>query len=404
MQDPTSSAAQLMTDLARAMHSVSLPADVIEEVLRAAASRLGLKLDLIVLQTAVLMEVEAGERRTFEFRRLSGAHWRLEREHELMRLARSLADGSRGLDAGRAELTRIEAHKSLYSGPLVIGAYSLYGSASAARAGGRWLEMLVGALLGVGAGLLQIGAAHHPRLALQKSFLAGLLGALGTLALALVLPPFAAAPALYGGILLFVPAMSTTTAMHELASGAVESGSARLLHAFLVFALLMTGIAAAGAVWTLFGPLPSMAPPHAFPVFVVLAILVAGTFGLMGVLEVRLRDAAWVVAAVLLAWGLEQLTKVAVPERGSPLAAAFALAVIAYPCTRKFGRSPTLMLVPGLLQLTPGFVGTATMLHLLGDKGAPADTPLRVIMVAAQITLGLVIAHLAIRPRATASH
>lgn len=400
MQDSTSASAELITDLARAMHAVSLPADAIEAVLRQAASHLGLKVELMLLQTAIVVEFETGDQRTVEFRRLpGGAHWRLEREHELMELARSLADGRRGLESGRAELKRIEARPPLYTATLVVAGYCVYGAASSARAGGRWLEMLVGGILGLGAGLLQTGAAHHPRLALQKAFLAGLLGALGVLLLALVLPDFAAGPALYGGILLFVPATATTTAMHELASGSVESGSTRFMHAFLVFALLTVGIGAAGAIWTTFGPLPTMAAIHPFPVSAVLAILILGSVGLMGVLSAKLRDVGWVVAAILVAWGLEQLTKLAIPERGSPLLAAFVLAVLSYTCTLRFGRSPTLMLIPGILQITPGFVGTEAMLHLLGgQEGNPGDTPLRVILVAVQLTLGLVLAELVIRP------
>jgi uncharacterized membrane protein YjjB (DUF3815 family) len=197
--------------------------------------------------------------------------------------------------------------------------------------------------------------------------------------------------------------MATTTAIHELASGAVESGSARLLHAVLVFALLTAGISGGSSAWTVFGSLPAMSAPHAFPVPVVLAILVVGAFGLMGVLEVRLRDAAWVVAAVLLAWGLEQLTKLAIPERGAPLVASFVLAIVAYLGTKRFRRSPALMLVPGLLQLTPGFVGTNAMLSLLGDQGSRSDTSVSVILIAAQLTLGLVLAEVMLRPRALVS-
>jgi uncharacterized membrane protein YjjB (DUF3815 family) len=113
------------------------------------------------------------------------------------------------------------------------------------------------------------------------------------------------------------------------------------------------------------------------------------------------------VAAVLVAWGAEKLTKEAFGSDGSPFLATFALGVFAYVQARLPGHLPATVIFPGLMQIAPGFLGAETVVALLRPSAADAGkTFLHVLLVALQIVTGLMAASLAqgsVARRATAT-
>jgi uncharacterized membrane protein YjjB (DUF3815 family) len=271
-------------------------------------------------------------------------------------------------------------------------AYSAYSAAVAARIGGGALEMLVAAVIGLAAGGIHFGTLHHAPIDLQKSFLAGLFGGLIGLLLSLVLPPFALPHALFGGITLLVPAMVLTIGVHELAHGSLESGILRLAYGLLRFAMLAAGIAAGATIWKLAAPLPPEVTPVALPEPLVLGIVTLGGFALVGCLQARLRDAPVIAASALLAYGVQALTKLVVVEHGAPLVCAFAVGVAAQLYTRITKQPNAVVVVPGLLQLAPGFMGTEAVIRLLGGGGSGSESFFHVMLVALQLVLGLLAA------------
>ncbi len=381
-----------MIELAQALHVVSVPSNVIEDLVGGAARTLGVDSELVVLQSYVLAEtVENGQRRAELHKIPFEGHWQMARMHELLALGRSLAGGSRDIEEGRDELRRINASVTGYAKAPVVVAYGVYSAAVAARVGGAWLEMAVAAAAGVIAGLIHYRTIRSRTVDLLQSFVAGLLGSLAVLVLAAFLPTFDLAPALFGGAVLLVPAMVVATGIEELTADALESGVIRLAYGLLRFLMLAAGILAALNLWRLFADVPASAHGKALPTPTVLGILVVGGAALVLCLQARLRDLHWVVLAVLVAFGTQELTKAFIPD-GAPLVSAFVLGVAAKLHARIPGNVPATMVVPGLLQLAPGFVGTQGILHLLAGSPESSDSFFRVLLIAFQLVVGLMIA------------
>jgi uncharacterized membrane protein YjjP (DUF1212 family) len=355
-----------------------------------------------VLQSAVIAQLGLADRERITVLRMPfDTHWSLESMQQVMAIAREVADGRLGVSAARARLAHVLAEPRPHRQLAVMLGYAVYSAAVAARIGGRWLEMLAAAVAGVVAGAIHVGTARTGAINLQKSFLAGFFGTLCVLALALVLPGIGLAQVLFGGVVLLVPAMVITIGMHELASGALESGVTRTCYGLLSFGLLAVGIAAAARTWKVFAPLAASGTPQALPAGVVLAILVLGGLALVACLQMRWHDAPWVVGGVLLAFGVQELTKRAIPDQGAPMASAFVLGSAAYLQARATGRSPAIVIVPGLLQLSPGFLGTEAVLALLtGTGGNDKATFFQVGLVALQLSIGILIASVLFHPRA----
>jgi uncharacterized membrane protein YjjB (DUF3815 family) len=204
---------------------------------------------------------------------------------------------------------------------------------------------------------------------------------------------------LFGGITLLVPAMVITIGVHELASGALESGVPRLGFGFLRFAMLGAGIVAASGAWTLIMAPPRLVTPHALPTPIVLAVVTLGGLALVACLRARWHDAPIIMAASLLAYGTQELTKLALVDRGAPLLTALVIGVAGQLYARRRGRTASMVIVPGLLQVAPGFIGTEAVLHLLYDPGTSNQSFSRVLLVTLQLVTGLVVAGVLVRPK-----
>lgn len=394
-------AVAFLLDLVRALHLAYLPAHAVESLMQGAARGLGLRLELFTLQSFVATEVTSGARRRVDIERLPfNPHWNLRRTSGLLLLTRAVMAGRLTLPEARAELDRIVHQPPAYPHWLVFIAYAVYSVAVAARVGGSWWEMAAAAPIGFVAGLIHFGTLRSMSIDLQKSFLAAFAGTLGVCILSRLMPPFDLARALFGGATLLIPAMVVTLGAEELVSESVEAGMARLTYGLLRFVLLGVGITAAARLWTFFLPLPVNAPAHALPEPVVLALVALGGVALTVIMGARQRELPWIVGAVLLAFGTQELTKLLVGGRGSPLVSAFVLGIAGLLYARLPGRTATTLIMPGLLQLAPGFIGTQVILALLHPRAASSgESFFDVLLVAAQLVLGLIFAAAIVRPR-----
>ncbi|MCK8496917.1 threonine/serine ThrE exporter family protein [Myxococcus fulvus] len=384
----------VLLDLARALHLSYVPAFGVEQRVRRAARAWGLEVEVFTLQTLAVTEVRSGAARRVDIQRLPfNPHWNLRRAAGLLLLSESIARGRLDVPGARAELDRIMTPHPAHPEWLVLLAYGVYGGAVAVRVGGGLWELVAGLVVGVLAGAIHFGTLRSMRVDLQKSFLGAFLGTLLAFGLTFVLPTFDAARALFGGITLLVPAMVVTLGSAELVGESVEAGLSRLTYGLLRFLMLAVGIMAAATLWRFFGPLPLQLRAQPLPHTAVLPIIAVGGLALTVCMSARRRDTPWIVGAVLLAWGVQELTKGVLGDRGSPLVSAFILGVAGQLYGRMPERLASTLIMPGLLQLAPGFIGTRAILALLGVPGQGDDARVfDILLVALQLVLGLMFA------------
>lgn len=384
----------MLLDLARALHLAYVPAFGVESRVRRAARAWGVEVDVFTLQTLALTEAHTGEKRRVDFRRLPfNPHWNLRRGARLLLLSSAIEKKQLTVAQARAELDRIMTPVHDRPEWLVFLAYAVYGAAVAVRVGGSLWELVAGFAVGLLAGVIHYGTLVSLRMDLQKSFLAAFLGTFLSFLLTFVLPPFDAPRALFGGITLLVPAMVVTLAAAELVGESVEAGITRLTYGLLRFLMLGVGIAAAATLWTFFFPFPAQMEAHALPYPLRFIVIAVGGLALSVCMTARRRDIPWIVGAVLLAWGVQELTKAVLGEKGSPLFTAFILGVAGQLYGRLPDRLPSTIIYPGLLQLAPGFIGTRAILAFLGVKGQGDDArAFDLFLVALQLVMGLLFA------------
>lgn len=396
--DTTGEVSSFLLDLATAMHSVAIPSNDIERRIGAVGHALGVEADAFLLQSVVVVST-----RTTAFRRVDFEyHWNLRRVLELRGLSERLAAGELDLARGRAELGRIMAQPRRFPQWQVVIGYAVYGAAVTARVGGNWREIAVGIVVGLVAGGIHVGTLASRPVDLLKSFVGALAGALVSFALALVLPPFDFARALFGGVSLLVPAMLLTIGSYEVANEALESGFVRLAYGFLRFLMIAVGLVVAAQIGrALGGRSDRLAPP--LPWWQVLALVAAGGLALTVCLEARRRDAIAIVVAVLLAFGTHMATKALLGGDGSALLSALVLGAAGFIHARNPNNAAGTMIIPGMLQLAPGFIGTEAVMRLLrGLPGNDSATFFKVMLTVMELVIGIMLAALIFRGRGPA--
>jgi uncharacterized membrane protein YjjP (DUF1212 family) len=402
LEERRAAVSALLLDLGTAMHGAALPSPIIERRLRDIAGTMGVRAEIFVLQGLLVIETdEAPAARAYraDLRRVSfDTHWNLKRVHALTALCGSLARGERSITSARTELERIKDLPRVYPKWLIVLAYAVYGAAVAARVGGAALEALAGGIVGLVAGVVHFEALRREKVDLEKSFLAALVGGLTTFSLTSLLPPFDTGRALFGGMTLLIPAMAVAIATTELANDALESGVARLAFGLLRALMLAFGVGLALWLCPLMAPVSPRVISSPLPLPVALLFVGVGGVALTACLQGRKEDLPWIAGAALLAFGTQEATRLLVGGHGSPLLSALVVGLAAQAYGRLTGKVPATIVIAGLLQLVPGFLGTQPVLDLLsGNHLAPAPEQARLFaaaMTALQLGIGLFLAEL----------
>jgi uncharacterized membrane protein YjjP (DUF1212 family) len=393
--------AETLGDVAAGLHGVSVPSDVVEQEIRALAKGQGVPVESLILESRLELQVGKGPGsemllRTIDF----DTGWNLRRLADLQAVVSRLrAKGvatTADLVGARREIAAIVARPPKFSAPMVALGYAIYGGAVAARVRGGWLEVAVGVIVGLVAGALHYGSTRSRQMDLLQSFTGALCGTLAASLLTLVLPPFDHARAVFGGMSLLVPAMVLTIGTREIVHEALESGVLRLAYSLLRFLMIGAGIAAAMKLYAVFGPPPASATPVPLPMPIVLALLAVGGVALTLCLQGRWRDTPWMVAGVLLAFGSHELSRLIFPPDGSAFLATFVLGSVAIIQYRLGGRLPAILIIPGFLQVAPGFLGSEAVLALLRPGAQPSvHTFFHVLLLGLQLVTGLLVAEAA---------
>lgn len=110
----------------------------------------------------------------------------------------------------------------------------------------------------------------------------------------------------------------------------------------------------------------------------------------------RRRDLLWIVSGVLIAFSVQEWTKLVFGGNGSPFITSFVLGLAGVLMLGRRGRPPHLLVMPGLLQIAPGFIGHEAILALLSNGTFPGsgESFFRVLLSALQIVFGLAVAAL----------
>lgn len=391
---------EFVLELGRALHTYGVGAPALENVLETASERLGLEGQFFSTPTSIFAGFgQLAGQRTYLLRVEPGGTdlGRLARTDGVIRqVLQGTLDAAQGLAAVRA----IREAPPTYGTIATIVGFALASGAAGRFLGGGIREIGVAAALGGVTGALARLAGRAPGLERVFEPVAAFAGAFLAAALSALLGGFSLATATLAGLIVLLPGMTLTTAMAELATRHLSSGTSRLAAAAITFLGLGLGVTLGYGVAALVAgdPLPGASLPMSSTWNV--AALVVGGLGFAVLLKAERRDTPWIVLSGAIGFvGARLGGDLLGPELGVFMGALLVgLASNAY--SRWLDRPSAVTEVPGILMLVPGSVGFRSVTAMLDSQVVSGvETAFRMVMIAVALVAGLLFANLAVPRR-----
>lgn len=399
---------RLLAQLARMLHEAGTPAQRLEGLVTACADRLGVSVSIFSLPTWINISVEDrragvdGIQRTMNFRVDPGAP-KLALLEETHRVADRFISGELDAAGALAELERVRAKRWRPNLVAASVGYALFSCGAARFLGGGAAEMIASIPVGLAVGLA-IGFAHGRReRELLSEFGGSMIAAVMAACIVVLFARIGWSTSLpivsLAGLVTLLPGLALATAMSELSTRNLASGSARLIGAATTLVVLGMGVAIGERTVQALG----LVTPEALrPVSRGAGVLDLGTaiaiiaiaIGLAIAFHARPRRFPIVLLSCIVGWGAAQLARLAAGDEFAPFFAALFIGIVGSIYAR-LRRRPTLAVVlPGLALLLPGSIGFRGVQGLLAsDTVGGIGTAVAALTAAAAIAAGLLVAN-----------
>jgi uncharacterized membrane protein YjjP (DUF1212 family) len=380
--------------LARALHSYGYSASRLEGILGATADRLGLYGHRFFSMPTQIMAAFGPESRQYtHLLRVEPGEVNLAKLAALEQVSLDVAHGRVSPREGMAHIQRIVAAPSPYSPPLVTLAFGVLSGAVCQFLGGGWHEIIVATALGIGLGLFALYAEHHARISRVFESLAAFLLSATAIGLARFVGPISVFVATLSGLIVLMPGLLLTTAITELATRHLASGTIRLSSAFMTLLGIVFGVALGTKLGVAVFGAPIGHAAEMLPGWVAIVAVPLASASSAVILRADPRDAPWIVAAGVLGVVAGRVGATHLGLELGMFVAAFGVALASSAYERWRQRPAPVVLVPGILLLVPGSIGYRSMSALMErDTVSGIDTAFTMILTAVSLVAGLLIA------------
>ena len=395
-----------IVELSRRLHEYGTAAPRLEDVVNLASARLGLACNVLSTPTSIVMsfsDLAAGDDLA-EFTqvvRVPPGEVNLARLCQVDDIADRVIAGQLDLAEGRRCLREIGARRSsrLTQAATVI-AFGVASATVAAILHTGWIEVAVALLNGLLIGALALLPARWPSFANAFEAVAAFASTLVCILVACFLTPLELRPVVIASVIVLIPGMTLTTAVRELSSQHLVSGTARMMGALATLLKLLFGSVAALQGCALLHLIPPPADTTPIPIWAEWVAIFAGAMSFAVLFKTPRRFAPLVIAAPLLGYVCTQVGGTHV----SPVFGTFLGALVVGAASNLFARLANrpgaLIREPGIILLVPGSIGFRSLSYVL-DRNVllGIDTAVTMTALLIAIVAGLFFGDLLIPPR-----
>lgn len=391
---------RFLVKLGRALTRLGTPAHRLESSLELVAEALGLEAQLFSAPTMLMVSVgPAGAQHTLMFR-VEPGEIDLGKLVQVDEVAQGVGQGRMSTAEGEAALDAIDEAPARYGPKLVLPAWAVVSAAVARFLGGRWEDALVAGAIGITIGALSIALGRKPAGARVFDLMASFFAAIAA-GVAAIHTGTTMQITLLAGLIVLLPGLGITTAITELATRNLVSGTARLTAAAIVFMQLAFGVGLGDRlVRFLFGSQPTVLPQIPLAWWLEAGLLGISLVALAILFRAQTRNFGWIIAAGAIGfYGARLGAHITGPELGAGLG-GLAVALFGNIYARS-DRGPALVpIVPGILLLVPGSIGFRSLTSMMRDDVVSGvDTAFTMFLVAVSIVAGLLFANVLVPPR-----
>jgi uncharacterized membrane protein YjjP (DUF1212 family) len=402
-QPAPDAATTFLLRFARAGHDAGYSTAELEDRLQALARSLGHE-EAQISATPTLVDVSLGSiprQQTYSLR-VRPTAVDLDAIARLDHLVQEVVDRPLTAESALAALADVEGERLDRPWPMLLAAYALAGVALTVVLGGGWRDAAGAAVVGFVVGAIALPASRTartepivaPAVAVAASFSAATLVELGLDASPDVVT--------LAALVTFLPGMTLTIGMRELATEHLQSGVANTASALVQLLGLVFGVGIGRSIassW--FGATSETFPNTGFDAVHLLAAVAAG-LAFTVTLRAQRRDALIMCAATVIALGANEIGGALFGKQAAALVAAFTVGIAGGLAGWLLRRSSLVFIVPAVLMLVPGSTGFSSVLQLLTNQTVSGITAgFDTFVTAISIAYGLMISTIVLPRRFT---
>ncbi len=391
--------ATLLTELASSLAAYGAPAHRLEDAVSALAEQLGVRARFFAMPTAVFatFEDENGPQTTLI--KVESSDVNLERLVGLDRVLNDVWDERCTVVEGIARIREIRASANRYPGAVSIGCFALVSGMAARFFGGGLADMGAAAAIGLLVGVLCDLSSRRREYARVLEFVAGLMASLMGMLLGAAFGGISPQTSALAGVIFLLPGLTLTMAVTELSTRNWVAGSSRLVGAMTILVMIGFGVAMGQRIGTLIG-LEADEVSAALPEWTLWAALAATPPAFVVLFRAVWGD-VWIMAgAALVAFLGARLGSQMLGAELGVCVGALLVGMLGNGYARTMNRPAVVATAPGILLLVPGALGFRSMAAFSGHDAIEGITlAVDMILVAAGLVTGLLLANVALPPR-----
>jgi uncharacterized membrane protein YjjP (DUF1212 family) len=399
-----------VVELARRLHAYGTSAQRLEGAVSQVARRLQIEADVWSNPTGMLLsfaDVERGAPHSItRVIRLEPGDTNLGRLARTDAIAEDVMAGKRNIVEGLEALKALDRKPRRHAYTLSVLSYGLAAASVTGllpRMG--WADLTTAAVLGMLIGVMTEYSATRPRWRDAHEAVAAFVATLLATFVATFIAPLTLQGVIVAALIVLMPGLTLTTAVSELSSQQLVSGTARFAGALTVLLKLTFG-AVAGA--NLVHVLGWSAMPNAgavLPAWMPWVTLLAGSFAFAVLFKAARRDTLLVMASVWLGFAVQRATQLlpGLEDATLPTGVFFAgivVTAVANAYGRWLNRPGALVRVPGIILLVPGSLGFRSLNFAFErDLMLGLDTAFAVVTALIALVAGILVGSLVLPSR-----
>ena len=392
-------------ELARRLHEYGTAAPRLEDVINLVSARLGLSCNVLSTPTSIVMSFsdltdEEGLAEITQVVRMDPGSVDLKRLCQIDEIADQVIDGRLDLAAGRRRLHEFRLSvRSAHRG-WVVASYAISAASIAAILHAGWTGVATAGLIGALIGVVYIASLHRPNIAAASEAIGALIATFVAFLVAAYVAPIAVRSVIIASLIVLMPGLTLTTAVRELSSQHLISGTARTMGAVATLLKLAFGALAATQLCALVGIMPLSEVETPVPEWTEWIAVITAAFAFAVLFRAPRRYVPVVVASVVLGYFCAQLGT----EKVAPAFGVFLASLVVGAASNIFARVAqrpgALVREPGIILLVPGSVGFRTLSFVFErDVLLGLDTAITLVTLLVSIVAGLLFGDLLVPPR-----
>lgn len=395
-----------VVELAKRLHEYGTAAPRLEDVINLVAARLGLACNVLSTPTSIVAsfrdasdEDELGE--LTHVIRMPPGDVNLKRLCQVDEIADRVVGGELDLLAGRRLLREVGTRRPSRAYRLFYAAcFGLSAAAIAVILHTGWAGVATAGAIGVLIGLLVLAASSWPNISAASDAIGALVATFAATFVAVWITPIEVRSVVIASLIVLLPGMTLTTAVRELSSQHLISGTARMMGAIATLLKLAFGTVAALQMCRVFGLEPMPMPVQHVPDWVEWAAVVVAAVSFAVLFRSALRHYPIVIGAVVLGYACTQVGGEHIAPVFGVFLGALVIGAVANLYARVAHRPGALVREPGILLLVPGSVGFRTLNFVFErDVMLGIDTAITLVTLLLAIVAGLLFGDLLVPPR-----